>query len=71
MRVAGHIDEKGHIEIDQPNMLPFGGVIITIEPINSEFQAVLVTIRRSVQIHPFAFHLDIRFIRSPQVVRQL
>jgi len=39
IRVAGHIDENGHIEIDQPNKLPPGDVMITIERISLEDEA--------------------------------
>lgn len=39
IRVAGHIDENGHIEIAQPNRLPPGDVMITIEMISPEDEA--------------------------------
>lgn len=39
IRIAGHIDENGHIEIAQPNALPPGDVMITIEPISAEDEA--------------------------------
>ena len=34
IRLPGHIDENGHIEVDQPELLPTGDVMITIEPIS-------------------------------------
>ncbi len=39
IRVAAHIDESGRIEIDQPNRLPPGDVIITIERISAADEA--------------------------------
>ncbi len=39
IRVVGHIDENGHIEVDPSSTLPLGEVMITIEPIRPEDEA--------------------------------
>ncbi len=39
IRLTGHVDENGRLEVDQPDELPPGDVMITIELISSEDEA--------------------------------
>ena len=39
IRLNGRIDENGRLEVDQPDKLPPGEVIVTIEPVNAADEA--------------------------------
>ncbi len=41
IRIAGHIDENGHLQVDESLNLPPGDVIITVEPVPSENEDVI------------------------------
>ncbi|MHB8628284.1 MAG: hypothetical protein ACYDBJ_04260 [Aggregatilineales bacterium] len=39
IRLNGRIDENGRLEVDQPDRLPPGAVIVTIEPVSAADEA--------------------------------